>query len=101
MNKYLFKKTLVVVHDLLQTAIAVVLTFVIRFDDALLDERLRILPGFLPLFVPFAGLVYWRFGLYRSKWRFASLPHLAGIVRASSVLALALLDLDFFLVSQS
>jgi FlaA1/EpsC-like NDP-sugar epimerase len=101
MNKYLFKKTLVVVHDLAQTALAVALTFVIRFDDAMLDERLRYLPGFLPLFVPLAGLVYWWFGLYRSKWRFASLPDLAGIVRASSVLALALLVLDYALVSPS
>jgi O-antigen biosynthesis protein WbqV len=101
MTKYGFKKTLVVLHDLVATAIAVALTFVIRFDDALLDERVRILPGFLPFFVPFAGLVYWRFGLYRSKWRFASLPDLANIVRASSVLALALLVLDYVLVSQS
>ncbi len=47
----------------------------------------------------FAGFVYWFFQLYRSKWRFASLPDLFNIFRASSVLALALLVVDYILVS--
>ena len=39
------------------------------------------------------------FHLYESKWRFASLPDLMNIVRASSVLAVSLLVVDYFLVS--
>jgi len=99
MTKSSFKKTLVVVHDLAMTAFAVLATLAVRFEGAFLDERLKYLPTFLPLFVPFAGLVYWYFGLYRSKWRFASLPDLASIFRASTVLAFALLMLDYILVS--
>ena len=39
------------------------------------------------------------FGLHTSKWRFTSLPDLSKIVRASAVLALSLLVLDYILVS--
>lgn len=94
-----FKKALIVVHDLAMTAVAVVATFYVRFDGRLLDERLQHLPLFLPPFVVFAGLVYWFFQLYRSKWRFASLPDLFNIFRATSVLALTLLVIDYVLFS--
>jgi len=99
MNRQDLKKTLIVVHDLVMTAFAVLATFFVRFEGPLLDERLEHLPLFLPPFVAFAGLVYWFFQLYRSKWRFASLPDLFNIFRASSVLALALLVIDYILVS--
>ncbi|QFU17977.1 nucleoside-diphosphate sugar epimerase/dehydratase [Microvirga thermotolerans] len=99
MTRQDFKKVLIVVHDLAMTAAAVLATFFVRFDGALLDERLRLLPMFLPPFVAFAGIVYWFFQLYRSKWRFASLPDLFNIFRASTVLALTLLVIDYVLVS--
>jgi O-antigen biosynthesis protein WbqV len=99
MTRQDFKKTLIVAHDLAMTAIAIVATFYVRFDGRLLDERLTHLPLFLPPFVILAGLVYWFFQLYRSKWRFASLPDLFNIFRATSVLALALLVTDYILVS--
>jgi len=99
MNKQSLKKALIIVHDLVATALAVLLTFVFRFDGDLLDERLRLLPTFLPFFVSYAGIVYWFFALYESKWRFASLPDLSNIVRASTVLALTLLVVDYLLVS--
>lgn len=93
------KKIAIVIHDLVMTALAVWLAFVVRFDGAYLDERLQFLPRYLPLFVFFASLVYWYFSLYQSKWRFASLPDLANIVRASTVLAIVGLCLDYILVS--
>src|SRR5215208_7800572 len=99
MTRQDLKKILIVVHDLVATAVAVAATFVVRFDGALLEERLAYLPYFLPPFVAFAGLVYWYFQLYRSKWRFASLPDLFNIFRASGVLALTLLIADYVLVS--
>src|SRR4051812_43336994 len=99
MNRQLLKKTLIITHDLLMTALAVVATFIVRFDGWLLSERLQQLPLFLPPFLVFAGVVYWFFQLYRSKWRFASLPDLFNIFRASSVLAMALLVTDYILVS--
>jgi O-antigen biosynthesis protein WbqV len=99
MTRQDFKKTLIVAHDLAMTAVALVATFYVRFDGRLLEERLTHLPLFLPPFVIFAGFVYWFFQLYRSKWRFASLPDLFNIFRATSVLALALLVTDYVLVS--
>ena len=74
-------------------------TFFVRFDGPLLHERLRHLPLFLPPFIAFAGVVYWFSHLYRSKWRFASLPDLFNIFRAATILALTLLVVDYVLVS--
>ncbi|ACL56632.1 SDR family NAD(P)-dependent oxidoreductase [Methylobacterium nodulans] len=99
MRRPILKSAVIVAHDLVATVLAVLLTFLIRFDGALLAERLAHLPQLLPPFVVFAGLVYRQFGLYRAKWRFASLPDLANIVRAVALLTLALLLLDYVLVS--
>ena len=93
------KKLAVVLHDLVVTALAIWLVFVVRFEGALLAEHLRYLPRFLPFFVAYAGLVYWLFSLYRSKWRFASLPDLSNIVKAVSVLTVSLLAVDYVLVA--
>ncbi|BCM81915.1 SDR family NAD(P)-dependent oxidoreductase [Methylobacterium indicum] len=99
MRRQILKTATIIAHDLVATALAVLLTFVIRFDGPLLAERLAHLPLLLPPFVACAGLVYRAFGLYRTKWRFASLPDLANIVRAVAVLTLLLLVLDYVLVS--
>ena len=101
MQQRTLKTAVMVAHDLAATAAAVILTFVFRFGGDPLAQRLHALPLLLPPFLLFAGLVYGRFRLYRTKWRFASLPDLAGIVRAASVLALALLVLDWVLVSET
>jgi len=101
MQQRTYKTAVMLAHDLVATALAVILTFAFRFEGGMLAERLQALPLILPPFLGFAGLVYWRFRLYRTKWRFASLPDLAGIVRAASVLALTLLVLDYVLVSST
>ncbi len=95
------KKTLIVLHDLVATAAAVTLALLVRFDDAQFAAKMAILPWFLVPFVFYAGLVYWFFQLYRSRWRFASLPDLSNIVRASTVLALTLLVVDYGLASST
>ena len=99
MNRQDFKKTLIVVHDLVMTGVAVLATFFVRFEGTLLSERLVHLPLFLPPFIAFAGVVYWFSQLYKSKWRFASLPDLFNIFRAATILAIALLVVDYILVS--
>src|ERR1700687_5616992 len=73
---------LILAHDLLATAVAVVASFFIRFEGAGLAERWRILAILLPAFVLYSGFVYGFCGLYKSKWRFTSLPDLYNIVRA-------------------
>jgi FlaA1/EpsC-like NDP-sugar epimerase len=90
---------LILAHDLLATAAAVVASFFIRFEEAGLAERWRWLAVMLPVFVLYAGLVYGFFGLYRAKWRFTSLPDLYNIVRAATVLAVTLLALDYVLLA--
>ncbi|MFJ5369999.1 SDR family NAD(P)-dependent oxidoreductase [Bosea sp. CER48] len=99
MPKQSLKKAAVVLHDLVMTALAIWLVFVVRFEGWQLAEHLRYLPRFLPFFVAYAGLVYWFFSLYRSKWRFASLPDLSNIVKAVSVLTVSLLAIDYVLVA--
>ena len=99
MTRQSFKKALIIVHDIVATVLAVLLTFLVRFEGQPLDERLQLLPLFLPLFAAYGALVYWFFALYESKWRFASLPDLYNIFRASTVLALTLLVVDYILVS--
>ncbi|OYW65463.1 MAG: capsular biosynthesis protein [Bosea sp. 12-68-7] len=98
-SKQSFKKLAVIAHDLVATALAIWLVFVIRFEGEQLEEHLRYLPRFLPAFVAYGGLVYWLFSLYRSKWRFASLPDLSNIVKASTILTLSLVVIDYVLVS--
>src|SRR6201987_5457269 len=74
------RRTLIIAHDLVMTAAAVVASFYIRF-------------------VAYAGIIYYLFHLYEAKWRFASLPDLMNILRASSVLAISLLVLDYILLA--
>jgi O-antigen biosynthesis protein WbqV len=93
------RQYLIVAHDLIATAVAIVASFFIRFEETGLAERLDGLIRFLPGFVVYAGFVYFLFGLHAAKWRFTSLPDLFNIVRAVTVLAISLLVLDYILVS--
>ncbi len=90
---------LIVAHDLIATAVAVVASFFIRFEEAGLAERWRLLVVVLPAFIVYAGFVYVFFGLHKSKWRFTSVPDLFNIVRAATVLAVTLLALDYVLLA--
>lgn len=93
------RQFLIVLHDLLATVAAIVLTFFMRFDGPLLAEKMAGLEFFLPFFLVAAALVYFIFGLHRNKWRFTSVPDLYNIVRASTVLAVLLLAFDYVLLS--
>jgi FlaA1/EpsC-like NDP-sugar epimerase len=93
------RRALIVVHDLVMTAAAILAAFYFRFLDVGLAERFHGLVIILPGYLLYAGAVYWFFDLYVSKWRFASLPDLWNIFRAVTVLALSLLVLDYVLVA--
>src|SRR5512139_3992729 len=92
------RQLLIVLHDLLATAAAILVTFAVRFEDAQLNARLVGIK-YLPLFLLYAAAVYFVFGLHRNKWRFTSVPDLYDIFRAATVLALSLLVLDYVLVA--
>ncbi|HUI95503.1 MAG TPA: nucleoside-diphosphate sugar epimerase/dehydratase [Xanthobacteraceae bacterium] len=90
---------LILAHDLIATAVAVVASFYIRFEGAGLAARWPVLIVMLPVFVLYAGGVYAFVGLLKSKWRFTSLPDLMNIVRAATMLAVTLLAIDYVLVA--
>jgi FlaA1/EpsC-like NDP-sugar epimerase len=67
------RRVLIVLHDLAVTALAMLATFYVRFENGGLPEREHWLFLILPFYVVYAGIVYWYFHLYIGKWRFASL----------------------------
>jgi len=93
------RQVLIVLHDLLATAAAIVATFFMRFEGNALNERLRGLVLFLPFFLVYAAIVYFIIGLERNKWRFTSVPDLYNLFRASTVLSVSLLALDYVLLA--
>jgi hypothetical protein len=56
------RQMLIVVHDLVATAAAILAAFYVRFEEKGLVERWDGLISFLPLFVVYAGIVYFVFG---------------------------------------
>src|SRR5215470_10663128 len=93
------RTALILAHDLLATAAAIIVTFYVRFEGPGLAERKDLLIAVLPAFLLYAAGIYSFFQLYKTKWRFASLPDLFNIFRAVTVLALTLLVLDYILVA--
>jgi O-antigen biosynthesis protein WbqV len=90
---------LIVAHDLLATLAAICFALLIRFDGALLEQRLSWFLIILPGFAVWALVVFYWFDLHRTKWRFISVPDLIKIVQASTVLAVSLLVLDYVLLA--
>ena len=76
-------RLLVFVHDLAMIPLAWGLTYWVRFNLAYIPpEFLDAAVAMLPLVMLVMGTSFWTFGLYRSVWRFASLPDLARIGQA-------------------
>src|SRR3954454_10072895 len=92
-----FRQILVVVHDLVAPAAAVLASFYLRFETDGLLARLDGLYLVLPLFLVYAGVVYQLFGLYKANRRFAWLTDLYNIFRALTVLGVLPLVLAFTL----
>lgn len=90
---------LILAHDLLVTAIAVVAAFYLRFGEAGVAERWPLLIFVLPAFVVYSAFVFTFTGMFKGKWRFTSLPDLMTILRAATVQALTLLVLDYVLLA--
>ncbi|HEX7883564.1 MAG TPA: SDR family NAD(P)-dependent oxidoreductase [Afipia sp.] len=94
-----WRNLLIVIHDVLATVFAVVASFYLRFEGSGLAERLPLLLRILPYFVLFSVVVCYVFRLTTTKWRFISLPDFFNIVKASTVLALMLLVLDYIFIA--
>jgi FlaA1/EpsC-like NDP-sugar epimerase len=91
---------LIAAHDVIATAAAFLVAFYLRFDGGSgFFERLPLLLRILPYFLVFSVFVSYFFNLTTTKWRFISLPDALNILRVASVLAGALLVMDYILVA--
>ncbi len=91
---------LIALHDVAATAAALFVAFFMRFDNGeAFMERLPLLLRILPYFLGLSLVVCYLFNLTTTKWRFISLPDALNILRVATVLALALLVLDYILVA--
>ncbi|MBW8328795.1 MAG: polysaccharide biosynthesis protein [Thiobacillus sp.] len=90
----------IVLHDILAAAFAWLCAYWLRFNLAVPPEYQAAALSTLAWVLPLQALVFWRFGLYRGIWRFASLPDLKRIVLAVGLAALLIpLVLILFRVS--
>ncbi|RXG97669.1 polysaccharide biosynthesis protein [Bradyrhizobium zhanjiangense] len=91
---------LIAFHDLLATTAALFAAFYLRFEggEGFL-ERLPLLLQILPYFLAFSVVVFFVLNLTTTKWRFISLPDALNIIRAATVLTVALLVLDYIFVA--
>ncbi|WMT72471.1 nucleoside-diphosphate sugar epimerase/dehydratase [Bradyrhizobium sp. Ash2021] len=93
------RNLLIAIHDALATTFALFASFYLRFEgsDAFF-ARLPLLLRVLPYFVVFSVVVCYVFKLTTTKWRFISLPDALNILRAASVLTLALVVMDYVFI---
>ena len=66
--------------------LALVLSYWLRFNmEGVPQPFQRSLLVLIAIAIPLQGLLFWHFGLYRGLWRFASIPDLVRIIKASCV----------------
>jgi O-antigen biosynthesis protein WbqV len=94
-----YRNLLIAFHDALATTFAVIASFYLRFEGELFFERLPLLLRILPYFIAFSVVVCYVFNLTTTKWRFISLPDALNILRAATVLTLALLVIDYIFLA--
>jgi FlaA1/EpsC-like NDP-sugar epimerase len=94
-----YRNLLIAIHDVLATTFAVFASFYLRFEGESFFDRLPILLRILPYFIALSIVVCFMFNLTTTKWRFISLPDALNILRAATLLTIALLILDYIFVS--
>ena len=98
--KSTLRNSLIAMHDALATALALFASFYLRFEGGeYFFDRVPLLLHILPYFVAFSVVVCYVFNLTTTKWRFISLPDALNILRVATVLAVALLVLDYIFVA--
>jgi FlaA1/EpsC-like NDP-sugar epimerase len=91
------KKTLVIFHDLLVSVFAWQFAWWARFNFSFPFENWEVSVFTIPIIVILQIIIFRRFRLYRGIWRFASIPDLWNIFRASIVGALSVTLICFVL----
>ncbi len=77
------------IHDILAAVAAWIIAFALRFNLDIPEPWAATMLETLLWVVPLQAAVFWRFGLYRGIWRYASVPDLKRIVLAVGIAALA------------
>jgi FlaA1/EpsC-like NDP-sugar epimerase len=91
---------LIAIHDALATMLAVFASFYLRFEGSeYFFDRVPLLLRILPYFIALSVVVCYVCNLTTTKWRFISLPDALNILRAATILALALLVMDYIFVA--
>lgn len=89
----------IIAHDISIIAIAWLLAYMARFDFNLAPANWDAFFRTLPFVLVIQGVIFWRFGLYRGLWRFASIPDLWNIFRAA-FLGTLIIALSFYLYNR-
>ena len=78
------------VHDVIASGVAWFSAYWIRLNLELPSFYLESAIQTAIWLIPLQALIFWRFGLYKGIWRYASMPDLKRILKAVSVAALAI-----------
>src|SRR5512138_843769 len=82
------RTAIIILYDLVVAVVAWLGAYWLRFNLEVPHEFRTAALSTLAWVVPLQAVVFWRFGLYRGIWRFASLPDLKRIVLAVGIAAL-------------
>jgi FlaA1/EpsC-like NDP-sugar epimerase len=93
----LTSRYLIIMHDLGMAMLAWFCSWWIRYNLIFPFPELEICLYSLPVIVTVQSIIFWRFNLYRGIWRFASLPDLWNIFRASILGSLIIMVVLFAL----
>ena len=89
------RRYLIVLHDLGMAMLAWFSSWWIRYNLALPFPDIEVCLYSLPVILFIQAIIFWQFNLYRGIWRFASLPDLWNIFRASILGAIIIMFVLF------
>ena len=88
-RQYLVRSSLAFAHDVVASGVAWLSAYLLRFNLEVPQDHLTTALATLPWVIAVNALLFWRLGLYRGLWRYASLPDLQKILIAALIAALA------------
>ncbi|HLJ22168.1 MAG TPA: nucleoside-diphosphate sugar epimerase/dehydratase [Stellaceae bacterium] len=86
-------------HDVVMAALALLLSIYLRYGDTMVAIPSGLLAGYVGGFAAIAAAVFLGTGLYRGIWRYASLPDVMALLRATT-LTIFIAALVFFFVTR-
>src|SRR5262249_28446117 len=86
-------------HDVVMAALALLLSIYLRYGEDFAALPGGLIAGYVAGFAAIAAVVFLGTGLYRGIWRYASLPDVIALVRATT-LTIFIAALAFFFVTR-